>query len=259
MRLFTSFLICTIFLISSITPQSALAAKTFKMNPANFSSVFQQIHNDYSYLFSNDELSDSLYIFLQNKLNVLQINPECPVPFPRITGFPQGGLNFFWDKERNDKSMISYFKLDNGDSEEYKTTGTQIMIPLYNYQYTLFTFTGQCGHKQSFVNLIIVERDIFSFQGGNDKPSKQVSSDARSYPNPFVNQVTLAYQLENEQALSIEIRSLDGRLMLPVIRKGLMKKGYYTEELDLSGLPSGIYFCSLKGDLPYSIRLVKKE
>ena len=155
--------------------------------------------------------------------------------------------------------MISYFKLENGDSQEYETTSTEITIPIFNYQYTLFTFTGQCGQKQGFVNLIIVERDIFSLQGGNDKPGKQIASNALSYPNPFINQVTLGYQLAYEQEVAIEIRSLDGRLMLPVIQKGTMSKGYYTEELDLSELPSGIYFCRLKRDSPYNIRLVKKE
>ena len=260
MRIFTPLLISTIFLVSSMmTPQSALAAKTFKMNPANFPSIFQQIKGDYSHLFNDDELADSLYTFLQNKLNLLQINPECPPPFPRISLSSQGGLDFFWGKERNDKSMVSYFKLANGDSEEYETTSTGITIPIFNYQYTLFTFTGQCGQKQGFVNLIIVERDIFSLQGGNDQPTKTTSINARSYPNPFSDQVTLAYQLAYEQEVFIEIRSLDGRLMLPIIRKGRMSKGYYTEELDLSGLPSGIYFCRLKKDSPYNIRLVKEE
>ena len=268
MRLFTSFLISTIFLVGSLTPQSALAAKTFKMNPANFSNIFQQIKTDYSYLFNDDEHADSLHTFLLNKLNMLQINPNCPAPFPRITLSTQGGLNFSWDKDRNDKSMISYFRLADGYSEEYETTTTQLTIPLFNYQYTLFTFTSQCGQKQGFVNLIIVERDIFSLQGGNDKQgennklSKQVSSlspSYQSYPNPFTNQVTLVYQLEHEQELFIELRSIDGRLMLPVIEKGRMMKGRYEEELDLSGFPAGIYFCRIQGDSPHNIRLVKKE
>jgi len=259
MRIFTPLLISIIFLMSSIAPQSALAAKVFKMNPANLPDIFQQIKSDYSFYFNDDQHADSLYTFLQNKLNVLQINPNCPVPFPRITLSPQGGLDFFWDKERNDKSMVSYFRLENGDSEEYETTSTGITIPIYNYQYTLFTFTGQCGQKQGFVNLIIVERDIFSLQGGNDDPTKNISSNALSYPNPFIDQITLAYQLADEQEVAIEIRSLDGRLMLPIIQKGLLNKGYYTEELDLSGLPSGIYICRLKRDSPDSFRLIKKE
>ena len=72
---------------------------------------------------------------------------------------------------------------------------------------------------------------------------------SQNYPNPFVKQTTISYQLPVKSKVSLKIYDLSGRLVKTFVDKE-QKSGYYKVKLDTkdnSGkkLPMGIYFYKL--------------
>jgi len=70
------------------------------------------------------------------------------------------------------------------------------------------------------------------------------------YPNPFSNQTTISFSLEENMPVSIEIYSIDGR-KVAALTDGYMNAGNHTVSWDGKGLNgnainSGIYLCRLR-------------
>ncbi len=73
----------------------------------------------------------------------------------------------------------------------------------------------------------------------------QENSFIKLYPNPFINDLLIAYTLENEGYVNIEISSLDGTQYY-IIEKGKQQKsGDYTYYFDGSKLKNGLYAISI--------------
>ncbi len=61
-------------------------------------------------------------------------------------------------------------------------------------------------------------------------------------PNPFSSQTVLQYDLANDNSLTINIYDVTGRLVQQVMNNANVSKGVHQQTLDLSVLPSGMYF-----------------
>ena len=64
------------------------------------------------------------------------------------------------------------------------------------------------------------------------------------YPNPFNNHTTLEIKIESESESNISIFDLKGQ-MIYTDKVQLKKKIINNIDLDLSGIPSGIYFINV--------------
>ncbi|HEY0030012.1 MAG TPA: CotH kinase family protein [Bacteroidia bacterium] len=61
-----------------------------------------------------------------------------------------------------------------------------------------------------------------------------------SYPNPFINNVTISYDIPEEATVKVELINSLGQ-KLKVLSDGIKQKGNYQEEINTSDLTSGIY------------------
>jgi hypothetical protein len=66
------------------------------------------------------------------------------------------------------------------------------------------------------------------------------------YPNPCGNSTTIRFESQNE-AVAIQIRDIDGRLVREITQKQL-QKGSHDVPVDLSGLSAGTYMVHLFKD-----------
>lgn len=66
------------------------------------------------------------------------------------------------------------------------------------------------------------------------------------YPNPASNQLIVKCYLEEKDRGSIEIISMDGRLVRSLMTEQVMDRGYKAYQFDVSDLPAGIYHVRLR-------------
>ena len=78
---------------------------------------------------------------------------------------------------------------------------------------------------------------------GVDLISK-LSSLEQNYPNPFVDQTEIAYQLASSQDVVIDIKDVTGRQVMH-IDEGMKTAGEHQFVLNATSLKSGIYFYTL--------------
>ena len=83
---------------------------------------------------------------------------------------------------------------------------------------------------------------------GLDEPSVDVSlSLGQAYPNPITELGLIPFTLSKASAVSIELFSLDGKMVMNVLETEL-SAGKYKAELDASHLSSGVYLCKLNAE-----------
>lgn len=78
--------------------------------------------------------------------------------------------------------------------------------------------------------------------GVSDK-SKSISS-GNCFPNPSTNQVFIAYSLQNEAQISVNIYDVTGHLLIQK-QEGNQSAGQHFTQINLNDLSSGIYFYSI--------------
>ena len=80
-----------------------------------------------------------------------------------------------------------------------------------------------------------------------------------NYPNPFIDNTTIEYGIENDSLVELEIADSLGRTVKS-IKNGFMSAGHYTNELITSDMPKGLYLCTFKinGTEETSIKMIKQ-
>lgn len=68
-----------------------------------------------------------------------------------------------------------------------------------------------------------------------------------AYPNPFNNSVSIAFELQSESDVKIEVFDLLGR-QVACLHKGRMQSGRNRLIWQAGDLPSGVYFCRLESE-----------
>ena len=63
-----------------------------------------------------------------------------------------------------------------------------------------------------------------------------------AYPNPFQDQVTIEFTAPARQEYTIDIISIEGKLIKPMHR-GTLPEGIYSYKVNANMIPAGIYFC----------------
>lgn len=100
-------------------------------------------------------------------------------------------------------------------------------------------------------------------KGGLGKPSaEEETAEAQApegfalhqnYPNPFNPRTTISYGLGEAVRVRLEVYDLRGRPVAELVN-GIQQAGEYSIDLDLSGMPSGLYVCRLSAGSFTAIR-----
>lgn len=70
----------------------------------------------------------------------------------------------------------------------------------------------------------------------------------QNYPNPFNPSTVINFDLPEDANITLKIYSLLGKEELTLYDKESLKAGRYSKEINLSNLPSGVYFYKLSTD-----------
>jgi len=68
----------------------------------------------------------------------------------------------------------------------------------------------------------------------------------QNYPNPFNPSTTLHFQLPRSGEVTLKVVDCRGKVVKTVLDAETRAQGIHSVQVDLSGQPSGIYFCSLE-------------
>jgi len=71
---------------------------------------------------------------------------------------------------------------------------------------------------------------------------------SQNYPNPFNGETTFQIDLANPAMVTFKVYDVLGREVISVLDNDRRDAGLYSETLDFSRLPSGVYFCRLTAD-----------
>ncbi len=97
--------------------------------------------------------------------------------------------------------------------------------------------------------------DMLRESGADDLNNKLALDDLVVYPNPGKGVFDLSFRSKEEGDLAIEVRDLQGRLTYE--RSISNFRGYFQDDLDLSGASSGIYFLTIRvGDRSATKKLI---
>ncbi|MEN3039859.1 MAG: T9SS type A sorting domain-containing protein, partial [Candidatus Kryptonium sp.] len=75
----------------------------------------------------------------------------------------------------------------------------------------------------------------------------------QNYPNPFNPVTVIEFGIPVECEVKLELFSLRGERIAELLNKRL-EAGYYSVEVDFSGMPSGIYFYRLRANNFVSVK-----
>ncbi len=111
--------------------------------------------------------------------------------------------------------------------------------------------TGQ-PHEMSFswvpdgdLSIVAVFEPLELTQVSDDRQLPLEFRLLQNYPNPFNHQTIIPYELPVTSAVSIDIHSVDGRLVR-TIQVGVKSPGTHLQRLDTRGMASGVYLYRLR-------------
>ena len=82
-----------------------------------------------------------------------------------------------------------------------------------------------------------------------------------NYPNPFKDNTTLRYQLEQDGAVSIDVYNMQGQRLTQLVN-GFQEAGTYEVEWNAGAYPAGLYFARImneRGEILQIQKLVKSK
>ena len=81
---------------------------------------------------------------------------------------------------------------------------------------------------------------------------------AKVSPNPFVDNGTITYHLDNAAAINISLMTADGQTIKTLVNKNV-KAGTYTEKWNGGQLTKGVYFIKISkdGEVKQTLKVVK--
>jgi lysophospholipase L1-like esterase len=81
---------------------------------------------------------------------------------------------------------------------------------------------------------------------------------ARCYPTQTSSKTTLSYNLSTRSDVSISVKSIDGKTLLNINKKN-QEADTYKQNIDMSSVPAGVYFCSmLSGTDNETVKLIRE-
>ncbi len=259
--------------VSFLLLASALIAQNpILVTPQNLEEKAMDIYQDYT-LRTGIEYEE-VYNFLSSQFRADKVyddNLNHPVAY--LTDHTSDGLFYRWDStgfkaNAFNSAFLDMNRQESGEVEDGKP-GSVLCRVSYEYHMLAFstyksTFSDQ---KQSKLYIIIIDRDAFLTCRGNSgfdsdngllppaSPARQLTAS----PNLVHNSTDVLFQLSSSSETSLSVYAVQtGQLISRPIDNARLEKGTHRYEVDLSGLPAGVYLCSLRvGDTVENIKLIK--
>lgn len=144
------------------------------------------------------------------------------------------GLNTFPEYhpgEYNCSYFANYYNLDPGMGLMYEGFFPYYTIPAWPKDLPEhFGFGVNIRYDEAWLSVNSIDKN----------------SSVSCYPNPANDKVLIKYSLDHSENISINIYSVDGKLVLTE-NKGLQAKGDHSSEINITDLNTGIYFISVNG------------
>lgn len=189
-------------------------------------------------------------LFLTNPASVSQ-------DYPTFSFYFKGNLT------TGDELQAVLSLKNNGNTVGIGAAGIEVIPNSNVYTYTsvpiLYTGSNATDLDLNFVigtnnasitigTYVILDDINVAASVGLDESSDPVSlSLGQVYPNPVTEVGLIPFSLSKTTAVSIELFSLDGKLVMSVLEIEL-SAGKYKAELNTSQLSSGVYLCKLKAE-----------
>ncbi|MCE5249792.1 M6 family metalloprotease domain-containing protein [bacterium] len=202
-------------------------------------------------------------------LNVL--DPPLNVAVNELPSNQGHRIHLTWDVSPDDgKGYVSYYRIYRSRSKEFtepvpltEFTSIDSLVTADEYYPILIdsVAVGIREYTDENVPLNGVPYYYWLQAVGADNASKKVTSDLVTlvesvpgefrmespFPNPCNLSTTIAYSLPCNSHVTLQIYNVSGQVVC-VLRKGYLDRGNYTVLWNASGMPSGIYFCTLRAD-----------
>ncbi|CAN5290303.1 hypothetical protein BH09BAC5_BH09BAC5_22800 [soil metagenome] len=137
---------------------------------------------------------------------------------------------------------------------------TDSFVGLYSAQYNFVTYAWYSGTER-FPLVNFNQMSITLMSSTTYSESVQVNSqvvmgienagkptvDLNLFPNPATDHAQLNFSVTENQSIAIQVTDLSGRIV-STIERGEINTGNYTETIDVSTLPKGIYLVNILGE-----------
>lgn len=158
--------------------------------------------------------------------------------YGNITNSDFRNKNEVWATLRVDRMAI--YSLDTGYTWQYYQMPDS--IPVYSVQFIDSLNGFMIGDSGAF--FVYQPQDPSSVIEITEGIEPQYFQLFQNYPNPFNTQTSIEYFIESPSLVKINILNILGEKILE-LDLGLKDYGNHSAKIDLSGLPSGVYFYQL--------------
>lgn len=131
-------------------------------------------------------------------------------------------------------------------TEKVRQEGNNLVLDIA-YMYDEYAGVSLFSNSDPGESVWYFERVSFPIVGIGDRPANVVDrfTLSQNYPNPFNPSTRIDYTLQQASDITLEVYNLSGQ-KVATLEKGRKAAGEYTATFDAAGLPSGIYFYTLK-------------
>jgi hypothetical protein len=122
----------------------------------------------------------------------------------------------------------------------YISSTGQIRLRVYSSG-SLTSFTCSGDWMQFQVQSTSATKGVFDIS-----TNQNTEKELLLFPNPTSHSTTLKYSLQQDSKVSISIHDINGRIIKTVLNDAMEILGEKTNQIDVSGMPRGIYFVKTK-------------
>ena len=211
-------------------------------------------------------LSDTLFTSI-NVINVL--DPPTNLVINDVPDDNGHNLKLTWNLSPDDeKGYVDYYKIYRSLSDELtepipitQFTSVDTLIS-WEQNYTVLIDSVAAGNTEYVNSTLPLNEKVYYYwlqAVGTDNFSEKVPGSMFTmienyqfefllkmpYPNPFNSSTIIEYSLPEEAEISLTIYTISGQTAA-VLKDGNQKAGSYAVTWNARGMPSGIYFCTLR-------------
>lgn len=134
---------------------------------------------------------------------------------------------------------------------------TNGQLSLNRYFKLTVTVSNQCNSSTGF-SYLLVNSIGNKMAPGAITVESPVSTEINAYPNPSNGHLTIAFGLETDKSLSMELTDMLGRPVMQLLSKTALQAGDFEQQYDISHLPAGAYMLRVRGEGQQHAQMINK-
>jgi hypothetical protein len=137
---------------------------------------------------------------------------------------------------------LGVYVSDDWGETYYYGGGDMPLVPIQDFEYV------EIGNK-GYLRVATYGRSIYEtiFTGVNFGELQASTYKLQAFPNPCEGAVHLRYQIKDTRYLILDLYSISGLKIKRLLNEEKLA-GTYELEVDMTGLPAGVYFCTMQMD-----------